>query len=89
MRNKFADAVYEIGSKDNRICALVADISPAGSMLKFRENYPERFSPNVLMRPLYQEVILPNISYIGGGGEMAYWMQLKNFFKSMKKKGVP
>lgn len=43
MRNKFADAVYEIGSKDNRICALVADISPAGSMLKFRENYPERF----------------------------------------------
>ncbi len=43
MRNKFADAVYEIGSKDKRICALVADISPAGSMLKFRENYPERF----------------------------------------------
>lgn len=43
MRNKFADAVFEIGSKDNRICALVADISPAGSMLKFRENYPDRF----------------------------------------------
>ncbi len=43
MRNKFADAVFEIGSKDDRICALVADISPAGSMLKFRENYPDRF----------------------------------------------
>jgi uncharacterized protein YllA (UPF0747 family) len=26
------------------------------------------FSPNVIMRPLYQEVILPNLSYIGGGG---------------------
>ena len=42
---------------------------------------PEKFSPNVLMRPLYQEVILPNLCYIGGGGEMAYWMQLKNFFE--------
>ena len=42
---------------------------------------PEKFSPNVLMRPLYQEVILPNLCYIGGGGEMAYWMQLKSFFE--------
>lgn len=44
------------------------------------ENYPERFSPNVIMRPLYQEVILPNIAYIGGGAEVAYWMQLKANF---------
>ena len=36
------------------------------------ENHPERFSPNVIMRPLYQEVILPNLAYIGGGGELAY-----------------
>jgi transketolase len=43
MRNKFADVVYEIGSKDERVCALVADISPAGSMLKFREQFPKRF----------------------------------------------
>ncbi len=43
MRNKFADAVFEIGSKDEKICALVADISPAGSMLKFRESFPDRF----------------------------------------------
>ena len=33
------------------------------------------------MRPLYQEVILPNLCYIGGGGEMAYWMQLKAYFE--------
>lgn len=44
------------------------------------ENYPEKFSPNVLMRPLYQEVILPNLCYIGGGGELAYWLQLKSYF---------
>jgi transketolase len=43
VRNKFADAIYEIGKKDDRICALVADISPAGSMVNFREDFPERF----------------------------------------------
>ena len=50
-------------------------------LLKEVEAFPERFSPNVLMRPLYQEVILPNLCYIGGGGEIAYWLQLKNYFE--------
>lgn len=44
-------------------------------------NHPERFSPNVLLRPFYQEKILPNLAYIGGGSEIAYWLQLKSFFK--------
>jgi bacillithiol biosynthesis cysteine-adding enzyme BshC len=48
------------------------------------ENFPERFSPNVILRPLYQEVILPNLCYIGGGGELAYWLQLKSMFESFK-----
>ena len=43
MRNAFADVIYEIGQSDSRICALVADISPAGSIVKFREQFPERF----------------------------------------------
>jgi bacillithiol biosynthesis cysteine-adding enzyme BshC len=43
-------------------------------------NHPECFSPNVVLRPLYQEVILPNLCYIGGGGELAYWFQLKSNF---------
>lgn len=46
------------------------------------ESHPERFSPNVIVRPLYQEVILPNLCYIGGGGELAYWLQLKSNFES-------
>ena len=46
------------------------------------EKYPEKFSPNVILRPLYQEVILPNLCYIGGGGEIAYWLQLKSNFES-------
>ncbi len=44
--------------------------------------YPEKFSPNVILRPLYQEVILPNLSYIGGPGEIAYWLQLKGVFEN-------
>lgn len=47
-------------------------------------NHPEKFSPNVVMRPLYQEVILPNLAYIGGGGELAYWFQLKAMFNANK-----
>ncbi len=44
---------------------------------------PERFSPNVLMRPLYQEFLFPNVAFIGGGGEIAYWLQLKKCFDLM------
>jgi bacillithiol biosynthesis cysteine-adding enzyme BshC len=49
-------------------------------LLKEIETHPERFSPNVIMRPVYQEVILPNLAYIGGGAEINYWMQLKSVF---------
>lgn len=42
--------------------------------------FPERFSPNVVMRPMYQELILPNLAYIGGGAETTYWLQLKTSF---------
>lgn len=48
------------------------------------EAHPERFSPNALLRPLYQEVILPNLCYTGGGGELAYWFQLKDYFDSVE-----
>lgn len=44
------------------------------------DSYPERFSPNVILRPLYQEVILPNVMYYGGGAEVSYWLELKSTF---------
>lgn len=44
------------------------------------EKHPERFSPNVVLRPLYQEVILPNLAYLGGPAEVVYWLQLKGVF---------
>ncbi|MFH6968536.1 bacillithiol biosynthesis cysteine-adding enzyme BshC [Flavobacterium sp. FlaQc-28] len=53
-------------------------------IFKLLENNAEKFSPNVIMRPLYQEIILPNLCYIGGGGEIAYWLELKSFFDAVK-----
>ncbi|MCL6266486.1 bacillithiol biosynthesis cysteine-adding enzyme BshC [Flagellimonas myxillae] len=47
------------------------------------QNHPERFSPNVIARPLFQEVVLPNLCYIGGGGELAYWLELKSYFDAL------
>jgi bacillithiol biosynthesis cysteine-adding enzyme BshC len=53
-------------------------------ILRELENNSERFSPNVILRGIYQETILPNIVYIGGGGEIAYWLQLKDLFEYYK-----
>jgi bacillithiol biosynthesis cysteine-adding enzyme BshC len=52
-------------------------------IFKLLKSNPEKFSPNVIMRPLYQEIILPNLCYIGGGGEIAYWLELKSFFDAV------
>jgi len=46
-------------------------------------DHPERFSPNVILRPVYQELVLPNVAFIGGGGELAYWLELKKVFESV------
>jgi bacillithiol synthase len=49
-------------------------------LMRELDEFPERFSPNVIIRPLYQETILPNVAYLGGPGELAYWLQLKSLF---------
>lgn len=54
------------------------------AILEELNSFPERFSPNVILRPLYQQSVLPNVMYVGGGGELAYWMQLKNIFHFYK-----
>jgi bacillithiol biosynthesis cysteine-adding enzyme BshC len=53
-------------------------------ILKELDEHPDRFSPNVILRGLYQETILPNLAFIGGGGETAYWLQLKDLFDHYK-----
>lgn len=52
----------------------------AAEMRQELRDHPERFSPNVVMRPLFQELIFPNLAYIGGGGELAYWLERREQF---------
>ena len=51
-----------------------------GAIKKHLQDHPEKFSPNVVLRGLYQSTILPDVVFIGGGGEIAYWLQLKDMF---------
>ena len=53
-------------------------------MEKLIAQSPEKLSPNVILRPLYQEIILPNIAYAGGPAEVVYWLQLKEVFQYFK-----
>jgi bacillithiol biosynthesis cysteine-adding enzyme BshC len=70
--------------KDGNFMVYGSDISwTRNELLDHLKEHPESFSPNVIMRPLYQEVILPNLCYIGGGGELTYWMQLKGLFDAV------
>ncbi|WP_298896580.1 bacillithiol biosynthesis cysteine-adding enzyme BshC [uncultured Psychroserpens sp.] len=67
---------------EDRYQVLNTDINwSKDELLEHLDDSPERFSPNVILRPLYQEVILPNLCYIGGGGELAYWLQLRSNFE--------
>ena len=68
------DGIYTVHNTDLRFTK--------AEILRLLDKSPECFSPNVVLRPLYQEVILPNLCYIGGGGEIAYWLELKSYFKA-------
>lgn len=47
------------------------------------QTQPEKISPNVVLRPCYQQMILPNLAYVGGPGELAYWLEYKKLFEAM------
>jgi bacillithiol biosynthesis cysteine-adding enzyme BshC len=72
-----------IEKKGNKFHVINTEIHFSEDEIKIElQKYPERFSPNVILRGLFQESILPNIAFIGGGGELAYWLQLKDMFKT-------
>lgn len=52
-------------------------------MEKLLADSPEKLSPNVLLRPVYQETVLPNVAYVGGPAELTYWLQLKGLFDAL------
>ncbi len=78
LRERFVLAGERFTTHDSRISFSKTDI------IKELKEHPEGFSPNVILRGLYQETILPNIAFIGGGGELAYWLQLKDLFTHYK-----
>ncbi len=55
-------------------------LSYAEMLYALKENITA-FSPNVILRPLFQQKVLPSVAYIGGGGEVAYWLQLRTLFE--------
>ena len=70
IRIVFENNQFKIGDSSFKLDELLKDLN----------DFPEKFSPNVLMRPLYQENILPNLVYVGGPSEITYWSQLKESF---------
>jgi bacillithiol biosynthesis cysteine-adding enzyme BshC len=78
------DKRERIEKKDDLFVIGKLDVSfTHDEILQELNNHPERFSPNVILRPVFQETILPNVAFIGGGGELAYWLQLKNVFQQV------
>ncbi|MEL0310365.1 MAG: bacillithiol biosynthesis BshC, partial [Gammaproteobacteria bacterium] len=57
----------------------LADVSGESPLEFVQENYIN-LSPNVALRPLYQEWILPNVCTVLGSSELNYWLQLKGLF---------
>ena len=76
-----------IERKEDKYIVVNTDlIFTEAELLQELEENPESFSPNVVLRPLYQEYILPNLAYVGGGGEIAYWLERKSQFEAA---GIP
>lgn len=76
----------------NRIIKTDSDYRVLNTEIRFTQyelvqeidNHPERFSPNVVLRPLFQEFVLPNLTYVGGAGELSYWLQYKTYFSQFE-----
>ena len=78
------DRRERIEKENGRFCvpALQLEFSEE-EILAELQNHPERFSGNVILRGAFQETVLPNIIFVGGGGELAYWLELKKVFEAV------
>ena len=55
-------------------------------LFRLLEKHPEQFSPNVIMRPLMQDYLLPTFMYVAGPSEIAYFAQFKPLYRHL---GIP
>lgn len=68
---QYSDGIWSIPKKKWNSAELIAEI----------DNHAEQFSPNVFLRPVLQDFLLPVAAYAGGPGEIAYYAQMKDFYK--------
>ncbi|GAB3009348.1 bacillithiol biosynthesis cysteine-adding enzyme BshC [Niabella terrae] len=79
------DYRQRIEKQDTRWRVVGTDLSfDQAGLIEDIQTHPEKISPNVILRGLFQEMILPNLMFIGGGGELAYWLELKSVFEQYK-----
>jgi bacillithiol biosynthesis cysteine-adding enzyme BshC len=82
MKENFRERIEE---KDGKFSVLNSTIVfSKEELLSEIDLHPENFSPNVVLRPIYQQTILPNIAYVGGPGEISYWLEYKKMFEQFK-----
>ena len=58
-------------------------------LLAILESAPERLSPNALLRPVFQDTILPTAAYVGGPAEVAYFAQSAVLFERILGRVTP
>ena len=77
--------LIEVGNENERRYSIpdIEKVWTIDEILKELSDNPERFSANVTLRGVFQETILPNIAFVGGGGELAYWLELKEVFNAV------
>ena len=73
---RHADGAFVIGERQQSPAALAEDV----------RQHPERFSPNVLLRPLVQDTLFPTVCYVAGPNELAYLAQLGRVYEAF---GIP
>lgn len=69
---RYVDAQFRIGRETRRTEDLVSEAAA----------HPERFSPNVMLRPIVQDKLFPTICYVAGPGELAYQAQFGDVYAS-------
>lgn len=72
---------YQVMPRTNNLFEIREDTYERIASVDTSFNKLKNYSPNALLRPLYQEVTLPNVCYVGGLAEVNYWLQLKNVFE--------
>lgn len=58
-------------------------------LLKVAANSPQSFSPNVLLRPVVQDHLLPTLAYVGGSAEVAYFAQVGVLYEKLAGRVTP